>query len=62
MYQDEHHFRLGQRRVTVIIALFSLLYGVFLHHGVKNLQKSSAIQNNSVTLSSMIIAIIVCKT
>ena len=28
----------------------------------KNLQKSSAIQNNSVTLSSVIIAIIVCET
>ena len=28
----------------------------------KNLQKSSAIQNNSVTLSSVIIAIIVCNS
>lgn len=28
----------------------------------KNLQKSSAIQNNSITLSSVIIAIIVCKS
>lgn len=27
----------------------------------KNLQKSSAIQNNSITLSSVIVAIIVCK-
>ena len=80
-YHDEHHFRLRQRRITVIIALFSLLYGIFFHHGIKklaeivcsfmvyfsimaskNLQKSSAIQNNSVTLSSVIIAIIVCET
>ena len=28
----------------------------------KNLQKSSAIQNNSVTLSSVIIAIVVCSS
>ena len=28
-YQDEHHFRLGQCRITVISALFSLLYGIF---------------------------------
>ena len=35
---------------------------VFFHHGIKNFQKSFAIQNNSVTLSSVIIAIIVCET
>ena len=26
-YHDEHHFRLRQRPITVIIALLSLLYG-----------------------------------
>ena len=36
-YHDEHHFRLRQRRITVIIALLSLLYGIFFHHGVKKL-------------------------
>ena len=33
----EHHFRLRQRPITVIIALLSLLYGIFFHHGVKKL-------------------------
>ena len=36
-YHDEHHFRLRQYRITVIIALFSLLYGLFFHHGIKKL-------------------------
>ena len=36
-YHDEHHFRLRQRRITVIIALLSLLYGIFFHHGIKKL-------------------------
>ena len=49
-YHDEHHFRLRQRRITVIIALFNLLYGIFFIMVSKNMQKSSAIQNNSVTL------------
>ena len=60
-YHDEHHFRLRQRRITVIIALVSFMV-YFSIMASKNLQKSSAIQNNSVTLSSVIIAIIVCET
>ena len=61
-YHDKHHLRLRKRRITVIIALSSLLYGIFFHHGVKKLAEMSAIQNNSVTLSSVIIAIIVRET
>jgi hypothetical protein len=37
--QDEHHFRLGHCQIAVIIALFSLLYGVFFHHEIKILAK-----------------------
>ena len=33
---------------------------IFFHHGIKKLAKSSAIQNNSINLSSVVIAIIVC--
>ena len=61
-YHDEHHFRLRQCRITVIIALFSLLYGIFFHHSIKKLAEIVGNTKNSVTLSSVIIAIIVCET
>ena len=54
---------------AVISTLIVRFQCVFLHHSIKKLAelkidvvKSSAIQNNSVTLSSVIIAIIVCKS
>lgn len=66
-YDYQHHFGLGHPAVTVITALLDITDTVFFHLGAKKLAelkidvvKSSAIQNNSVTLSSVSIAIIVC--
>ena len=66
-YHDEHDFRCGHGGIMVIFAPCSWFKRVFCHHGIKKLAelkiseaKSSAIQNNSITLLSVIIAIIVC--
>ena len=61
-YHDEHDFRFGHGGITMIFTLCSRLSVYFVIMASKNLQKSSAIQNNSITLLSVIIAIIVCKS
>lgn len=52
----QQHGFLGGKAAFYLISLYS-----FSSWYQKNLQKSSAIQNNSVILSSLIIAIIICK-
>lgn len=61
---DNHHnFLPWHGRRTVIFPLFECFEHIFCHHCIKkNLQKSSAIQNISITLSLVIIAIIVCNS
>lgn len=55
----QHNFCLWHCRISMIFPVgFSVYFAVIAS---KNLQKSSAIQNISVTLSSVIIAIFVCK-
>lgn len=68
-YHDKHNFRLRHGEITVIFTFSCCFKRIFCHHGIKKLAelkiseaKSSAIQNNSITLFSVIIAIIVCKT
>ena len=68
-YHDKHDFRLGHGRITVIFALCCWFKRIFCHHSIEKFAelkisetKSSAIQNNSITLLSVIIAIIVCNT
>lgn len=57
--QDEHDFRLGHGGVTVIFAFCCRLKRIFCHHGIKKLAELICpIQNNSITLLSVIIAII----
>ena len=61
-YHDKHYsaFDMVESRwYERLFSLFSVYFAVILS---KNLQKSSAIQNNSVTLSAVSIAIIVCYT
>lgn len=68
-FHDKHDFRLGHGRIMVIFALCGWFKRIFCHHSIKKFAelkisetKSSAIQNNSITLHSMIITIIVCNT
>lgn len=68
-YHDKHDFRLGHGSITVIFALYGWFKRIFCRHSIKKFAelkiseaKSSAIQNNSITLHSIIIAIIVCNT
>lgn len=68
-FPDKHDFRLGHGRIMVIFALCGWFKRIFCHHSIKKFAelkiseaKSSAIQNNSITLHSMIITIIVCNT
>ena len=58
-YHDEHDFCLWQGWNTVIFTLCNWFKRVFCHHGIKKLAEISAMQNNSITLLSVIIAIIV---
>lgn len=60
--QNEHDFCLGHGGITMIFAFFAGLSIYFVIMASKNLQNSSAIQNNSITLLSVIIAIIVCNS
>jgi hypothetical protein len=60
--QYQHDFRLGHGGGTVIFSFLICFQRVFAIISSKNLQKSSAIQNNSITLFSVIIAIVVCNT
>ena len=59
---------LGHGGITVIFTFCYWLKYIFCHHDIKKLAelkiseaKSAAIQNNFITLHSVIIAIIVCK-
>lgn len=61
-YHDKHDFSLGHGGVTVIFAFCCRFKRIFRLMASKNLQNSSAIQNNSITLFSVIIATIACKT
>ena len=47
---NNHDFCLRQRTVALVIAPFCLFESVFFPHCIKNLQKSSAIQKNIITL------------
>ena len=58
-YQDEHDFCFGHGRITMIFAFCGWLKCIFCIMASKNLQDSSARQNNSITLLSVIIAIII---
>ena len=59
-YQNQHDFCLGHGGISVILTLCGRWKSIFCHHCIKKLAKSSAIQNISITLFSVIIAIIVC--
>ena len=50
---DENDFSLRNRAVAMMFAFGRDFYGMFSIMSSKNLQKSSAIHNNSVTLPSV---------
>lgn len=62
-YHDKHNFSLFHMIEARWYERFIIGLSVYFDTiASKNLQKSSAIQNNSVTLLSVIIAIVVCKS
>ncbi len=61
-HDDEHDFRLGHGGITAICTLCDRFKRMFYHHGIKKLQKSSAVQDVSKTLLSVILAIAVRDT
>lgn len=60
-YHDQHDFCLWQGWSTGYVHFTAGLNVYFVIIASKNLQKPSAIQNNSITLHLVIIAIIVCN-